>query len=179
MLTPKWIDGAIERVAGPGRADLAKVTTGGVLLMLGAKATPLYLFQSGLRGLEADWRLRHGFQGSLRERWREATAFYESTHQNQTNRVLHIVGIPLIVGGTAGLLLLPSWTPPWGAALGAFTFGWALNLLGHKYFEKNAPAFEEDPLSFLAGPVWDVTQLRKLVKENVRVRVPSFLGQSA
>ncbi len=174
MAVTNWIDGAIDAAFGRERADLAKLTAGGVLMMLGAKATPLYLFQSGLRGLEAEWRLRHEFHGSLSERWSRAVAFYESTHVDKTNRILHIVGIPMIVGGTAGLLLIPSWTPPWAVALGSFSIGWALNLAGHKYFERNAPAFEEDPLSFVAGPVWDLAQIRQAVKSKVSVHVPHF-----
>jgi uncharacterized membrane protein YGL010W len=42
--------------------------------------------------------------------------------------------------------------------LGAFGVGWALNLVGHAAYEKRAPAFSEDGLSFLAGPVWDLQQ---------------------
>ena len=32
---------------------------------------------------------------------------------------------------------------------------WALNIIGHKAYEKKAPAFADDPLSFIAGPFWD------------------------
>ena len=41
----------------------------------------------------------------------------------------------------------------------AFPAGWALNLVGHAAFEKRAPAFSDDGLSFVAGPVWDLQQL--------------------
>jgi hypothetical protein len=174
MPASNLIDKAMDLAFGRDRADLAKVTTGAALLMLGGKATPLYLFHSGLTGLEADWRKRHSFDGSFAERWAYATQFYESTHQDRTNRMLHMIGIPMIVGGTAGLLVLPSWTPPWGLAWGAFTVGWALNLLGHKYFEKNAPAFEEDPLSFLAGPIWDLKHIRRAVASELSVRLPNL-----
>jgi uncharacterized membrane protein YGL010W len=33
-----------------------------------------------------------------------------------------------------------------------------MNLVGHAVFEKNRPAFADDPLSFLAGPAWDLRQ---------------------
>ena len=169
-----WLDKAADVAFGEDRADLAKVTAGGVLLMLGGKATPLYLVHSGLRGLEEDWRARHAFDGTLAERWAHATQFYESTHRDDTNRILHMIGIPMIVGGTAGLLVFPSYTPPWGLSWGAFTLGWALNLVGHKYFERNAPAFEDDPLSFLAGPVWDVKHIRRAVASKLQIRLPMF-----
>jgi hypothetical protein len=66
-----------------------------------------------------------------------------------------VIGIPMIVGGAAGMLVAPPPTPIWAMAVTSFVVGWVLNLVGHKYFEKNAPAFRDDPLSFLAGPVWD------------------------
>jgi uncharacterized membrane protein YGL010W len=73
---------------------------------------------------------------------------------------LHVVGIPLIVGGAVGLLAAP---PVLGVlrftSLAAFGVGWLLNLVGHAAFEKRAPAFSEDALSFVAGPVWDLRQL--------------------
>ena len=37
--------------------------------------------------------------------------------------------------------------------------GWAFNIVGHAVYEKNAPAFADDPLSFIAGPAWDLQQM--------------------
>ncbi|HEY9842645.1 MAG TPA: Mpo1-like protein, partial [Candidatus Obscuribacterales bacterium] len=48
---------------------------------------------------------------------------------------------------------------PWVISAVAFAGGWALNILGHSKYEKKAPAFTEDPLSFVAGPVWDIQQI--------------------
>ena len=89
-----------------------------------------------------------------------AIGFYEKTHQNPVNRWLHITGIPMIVGGTVGLLAFKPYRPAWGVSAGAFALGWGLNFIGHGFFEKAAPAFKDDPLSFVAGPVWDLMQLR-------------------
>lgn len=136
-------------------------TAGGMAtLLLGRKKTALSLFARGLQKLELQWRDRHpDFNGGLAERWNAATTFYDSTHQNQTNRYLHIAGIPIIVGGTIGLFAFKPFRPAWMVSAGAFAAGWALNLVGHAMFEKNAPAFKDDPLSFIAGPVWDLQQL--------------------
>jgi len=41
----------------------------------------------------------------------------------------------------------------------AFVGGWVLNFIGHGRYEKNQPAFADDPLSFIAGPAWDFMQL--------------------
>jgi len=179
MAISKWVDSALDVAFGDSHSDVAKLTVGSVLLAMGGKATPLYLFQSGLRGLEADWRERNEFHGSLLERWAKATDFYASTHVDPTNRVLHLIGIPMIVGGTAGLLILPSWTPPWGIAWASFTLGWTLNLVGHRFFERNTPAFADDPLSFLAGPVWDMKQIRRALANKISVQRPSFFAESS
>ena len=56
--------------------------------------------------------------------------------------------------------------PLWFISAGAFASGWVLNIIGHGMYEKNAPAFADDPLSFIAGPVWDFTQLRSKKKQD-------------
>jgi hypothetical protein len=130
-------------------------------LAAGAKLPALVMFAAGARGLERSWREAHPeFSGGWRERWQMAALRYDETHQNRVNRLLHMAGIPMIVGGALGLLAFPALTPPWLAAGASFGAGWTLNILGHVAFEKNQPAFAEDPLSFLAGPIWDFNQLR-------------------
>ncbi|MCA9547012.1 MAG: DUF962 domain-containing protein [Myxococcales bacterium] len=144
------------------------LTVGGMgALMTGGKATAIGLLSKGLKDIEAEWRAQHpDFQGGVRERWQHAIEFYEQTHQDPTNRKLHIVGIPIIVGGTTGLLIWPRYTPPWFLSAGAFGFGWALNFVGHGLYEKNAPAFADDPLSFVAGPIWDLMHLKQVLKRG-------------
>jgi hypothetical protein len=138
------------------------MTVGGMgALLTGSKASALGMFTQGVRDIEAEWRGAHpDFRGGVRERWRLAIEFYEQTHQHPTNRLLHVVGIPIIVGGTTGLLVWPRYSPPWFLSAGAFVGGWALNFVGHGIYEKNVPAFADDPLSFVAGPVWDLLQLK-------------------
>jgi len=131
------------------------------VLCVGFKAAALGLFCLGAAQIERDWRARNvGFHGGIGARWRRALDFYSATHLDPMNRILHLVGIPLIVGGAGGLLVTaPILGPLRLASLGAFGVGWLLNLLGHTAFEKRAPAFSEDALSFLAGPAWDLGQL--------------------
>lgn len=155
------VDGILQRLDRRTRG-VALAVGGMGTLITGGKLSALAMFAKGIRDIEAEWREAHpDFQGGVRERWQRAIEFYEQTHRNPTNRALHVVGIPIIVGGATGLLVWPRYSPPWIASAGAFTLGWALNIAGHAFFEKNAPAFADDPLSFLAGPVWDLTQLRK------------------
>jgi hypothetical protein len=150
----------IEKVGGPEKRDLAMTAGGMLALLAGRKATAVGLFARGLAGLEQGWRAKHPeFQGGIKERWALSEQFYEETHQDETNRWLHIVGIPIIVAGTAGLLVFPSYRPMWAVSAGAFVAGWGLNFIGHGVFEKKAPAFADDPLSFIAGPVWDLRQV--------------------
>ena len=136
-------------------------------LCAGFKLSALSLFAAGMRVLEKDWRARHpDFAGSAGERWQASLAFYRETHQNGTNRTLHLIGIPLILGGAAGLFVAKPLSPLrgalWAGSLAAFAVGWGLNLVGHAVFEKRAPAFSDDGLSFIAGPVWDLQELLKL-----------------
>jgi hypothetical protein len=151
--------------AGPGgeagRKEGVKWAVGGMATLLsGQKLAALTMFARGFGQLERGWRERHPeFQGDFKARVDAAITFYEATHQNPVNRQLHLVGIPMIVGGAVGLIASPSFSPPWIASAGAFTAGWALNIVGHAAFEKNAPAFADDPLSFIVGPIWDARQM--------------------
>lgn len=136
-------------------------------LCAGFKLSALSLFGAGLELLEKDWRARHPeFVGNLAQRWQESLSFYRETHRNDTNRTLHLIGIPLILGGAAGLFVSKPLSPVrgalWATSLGAFAVGWGLNLVGHAAFEKRAPAFSDDGLSFIAGPVWDLQELLKI-----------------
>lgn len=153
-------------VRKPEKRNVALLVGGMGALMVGARAPALALFGTGFRGLEREWRRKRNFDGTWRERWDRAARFYEATHKDPTNRALHIVGIPMIVGGAAGLLAfrpLGLTGPLWAASAGSFAVGWGLNLVGHAVYEKNAPAFAEDPLSFVAGPVWDAQQVARAV----------------
>lgn len=140
-------------------------------LCAGFKLGALSLFSAGIKLLEKDWRARHPqFIGNAAERWQASLAFYRDTHQNGTNRTLHLIGIPLIVGGAAGLFVSKPFSPVtgalWAGSLGAFATGWALNIVGHAAFEKRAPAFSDDGLSFIAGPVWDLQEMLRSARAS-------------
>ncbi|MEZ6187807.1 MAG: DUF962 domain-containing protein [Planctomycetota bacterium] len=149
----------LDRIASKKRRNVAYVAGGMTGLLAGSKLGALALFGKGLWGLEQVWREDRGFCGTWSERWQEAAGFYQRTHQNPINRALHIAGIPLIAGGAAGMLAFPRFRPLWALSASSYSAGWVLNLVGHAVFEKNAPAFADDPLSFFVGPVWDLQQL--------------------
>lgn len=157
---------ALSKVVEPRTRYLAMTAGGMGALLLGRKMTAISLFSSGMIGMERLYREENDFHGSFAERWDRSIKFYEETHSHDTNRMLHIVGIPIIVGGTVGLLAFRPPNPLWFGSAGAFIFGWTLNFIGHGIFEKSAPAFQDDPLSFVAGPVWDLDQFRKMRAGN-------------
>jgi hypothetical protein len=150
----------VDLVTDDKTKNVVSVVAGMGSLLVGNKLGGLSLFAKGAIGLERHWRDAHPeFHGTLVDRWNKAVDFYEATHVNKTNRTLHVVGIPMILGGTAGLLLFIPFGPRWWVSAAAFSGGWALNIVGHGVYEKNAPAFADDPLSFIAGPVWDFQRL--------------------
>jgi hypothetical protein len=141
------------------KRDVAFLAGGMLSLLGGRKIVGLSLFAKGALGLEKTWRAEHAdFDGDFSQRWQRAIDFYEATHEHPLNRKLHIAGIPVILGGTVGLLLFRPYRPAWFVAAGAFTTGWVMNFIGHA-IEKKAPAFADDPLSFVAGPAWDLQQV--------------------
>jgi len=137
--------------------SVAYAVGGMASLLVGQKVGGLMMFAKGWKGIEEEWRKANpDFDGDFSARWDRAISFYEDTHSEPTNRKLHMIGIPMIVGGAAGLLLFRPFRPFWFASASSFATGWGLNIIGHAFFEGNAPAFADDPLSFIAGPVWDL-----------------------
>jgi hypothetical protein len=67
-------------------------------------------------------------------RFEEKMAYYRSQHTTTGIRATHLVGIPAV----AAALPLTLARPRVGVPL--FLSGWALQIIGHKVFEKNSPA---------------------------------------
>ncbi len=72
---------------------------------------------------------------------------YREDHQNPVNRVLHTLGIPMIVAALPLMVI----APPIG--IGMFVLGWILQFVGHA-FEGKMPSFFSDPKYLLIGPMW-------------------------
>ncbi len=86
----------------------------------------------------------------------ECMARYEHEHKNAWNRILHGVGIPLVIAGLVLVFIRFS------LGLGLFVGGWVLLFAGHR-IEGNNPAFFQGPIYFLVGPVW----VAKEIKEHI------------
>jgi uncharacterized membrane protein YGL010W len=81
-------------------------------------------------------------------------AQYDHEHTNVWNKVLHGIGIPLIVVGIV-LLCLAFWR----TGLILFVGGWVLLFAGHR-IEGNKPAFFQGVIYFLVGPVWVAKEIK-------------------
>jgi uncharacterized membrane protein YGL010W len=79
---------------------------------------------------------------------REYLDQYADEHKTVGNKVTHMIGIPMIVASLPTMVV----APPVGGTM--FVAGWAFQFAGHYYFEKNKPAFFDDPYYLLVGPVW-------------------------
>ncbi len=75
-------------------------------------------------------------------------AQYDHEHTNPWNKLLHGIGIPIILAGLILLVLLR-----WRLGLPLFVGGWILLFLGHR-IEGNRPAFFQGVIYFLVGPIW-------------------------
>jgi len=169
------LDKLLSLLPGKRNRGVAMMAGGMLGLFTGAKLPSLLMFARGALQLEGEWRLDHpDFDGGMDERWRRAIEFYGETHRDPMNRRLHIIGIPMIVGGTLGLIIFAPFRPLWLVSAATCLSGWGLNFVGHGIYERNAPAFADDPLSFLAGPVWDFMQIFGKKKPNGASDDPNY-----
>src|SRR5678809_746585 len=81
---------------------------------------------------------------------------YKATHQHPLNRLMHSIGIPMIV------ISLPLFFFYWQWALGLFIVGWILQFVGHA-IEGKQPAFFRNPVYLLVGPLWLLRRAASLV----------------
>jgi len=78
---------------------------------------------------------------------------YDHEHHNLWNKILHAIGIPVILSGLVFLAILH-----WQLGLILFVGGWVLLFLGHR-IEGNKPAFFQGPIYFLVGPLWVLKEI--------------------
>ena len=81
---------------------------------------------------------------------------YKAKHQHPLNRLMHSIGIPMIV------VSLPLFIFNWRWALVLFVVGWILQFIGHA-IEGNQPAFFRNPVYLIVGPVWLVRRAGQVV----------------
>ncbi len=84
-------------------------------------------------------------------------AQYDHEHTNPWNKILHAVGIPIILAGIVLLVM-----KHWRLGIALFVGGWIMNFLGHR-IEGNKPAFFQGLIYFLVGPLWVAKELKDAV----------------
>jgi len=89
---------------------------------------------------------------------------YDHEHTNAWNKLLHGIGIPVILAGIVLLALMH-----WRIGLLLFVGGWILLFAGHR-IEGNKPAFFQGVIYFLVGPIW--------VAKEIKDSCTSFLRRS-
>lgn len=81
---------------------------------------------------------------------------YKSKHRHPLNRLMHTIGIPVIV------ISLPLFFFNWRWALALFVVGWVFQFVGHA-IEGNQPAFFRNPVYLLIGPMWLVRRFGQYI----------------
>lgn len=81
-------------------------------------------------------------------------ARYDHEHTNTWNKVMHAVGIPIILAGIIFATLTF-----WRVGLACFISGWILLFAGHR-IEGNKPAFFQGVIYFLVGPIWVAKEIK-------------------
>jgi uncharacterized membrane protein YGL010W len=110
-------------------------------------------------------------------------AQYDHEHTNPWNKILHGMGIPIILAAIV-LLILTFWRAElasfvgrwvlssWQIGIALFVAGWILLFAGHR-IEGNKPAFFQGVIYFLVGPVW----IAKEIKDLLLGARPRFSGK--
>jgi uncharacterized membrane protein YGL010W len=80
---------------------------------------------------------------------------YDHEHTNPWNKIMHGIGIPLIIAG----IVLAAFTF-WRTGLALFVGGWILLFAGHR-IEGNKPAFFQGVVYFLVGPIWIAKEIKE------------------
>lgn len=69
-------------------------------------------------------------------------AYYHSEHTSKGVNLTHLIGTPIIVFGMPLVFAKPR------LGLPMFLGGWALQIIGHRFFEHNMPSTHKGPLTY-------------------------------
>jgi uncharacterized membrane protein YGL010W len=89
---------------------------------------------------------------------------YDHEHTNPWNKLLHGIGIPVILAGIVLLALTH-----WRIGLSLFVAGWILLFADHR-IEGNKPAFFQGAVYFLVGPIWIAKEIKDSCALPLRLR---------
>jgi uncharacterized membrane protein YGL010W len=92
---------------------------------------------------------------------------YDHEHTNLWNKVMHEIGIPIILAG----IILAAFTF-WRIGLALFVGGWILLFAGHR-IEGNKPAFFQGVIYFLVGPIWVAKEIKDALLGSSHTSTPA------
>ncbi|MBI3819239.1 MAG: DUF962 domain-containing protein [Planctomycetes bacterium] len=84
---------------------------------------------------------------------------YEDEHRHPANRLLHAIGIPVVVAS----LPIVFWSWKWALAL--HVAGWTILWAGHA-IEGNLPASWKNPLVAFVAPIWWLRRAIDLIRRR-------------
>jgi hypothetical protein len=79
-------------------------------------------------------------------------AYYRTQHTSKGVRATHLIGTPIIAAGLPLMFAKPRLGAP------MFVGGWAVQILGHKLFEKNLPSTHRGWITYQLTGVIDVCE---------------------
>jgi uncharacterized membrane protein YGL010W len=85
--------------------------------------------------------------------WEEWVSEYADSHRHPVNRMLHTLGIPMIILSIVTLPLALVWSALVKVDLALFIIGWIFQFIGH-VFEKKPPEFFKDWRFLFVGLRW-------------------------
>ena len=84
---------------------------------------------------------------------------YAESHQHPVNRLLHTLGIPMIVASLGVALASLVWPRAWMAAAVLFVVGWVFQFIGHA-LEGKPPEFFKDWRFLFVGVRWWLAKIQ-------------------
>ena len=84
---------------------------------------------------------------------------YADSHQHPANRLLHTLGIPMIVASLVVAAAALVWPRAWVVAAVLFVTGWVLQFVGHA-LEGKPPEFFKDWRFLLVGVRWWLAKIQ-------------------
>ena len=94
-------------------------------------------------------------------------AQYDHEHTNPWNKVMHGIGIPIILTGVVLAVLTY-----WRLGLALFVTGWILLFAGHR-IEGNRPAFFQGLIYLLVGPLWIAKEIKEALTRPSHTSKPA------
>jgi uncharacterized membrane protein YGL010W len=95
----------------------------------------------------------------LGKNWPDWVGQYEKSHQHPANKLLHLIGIPLITLSIPLFIAIPYIPGFWPVPVIMFITGWLFQFAGH-WFEGKPPEFFHDWRFLFVGLRWWLSRIK-------------------